>query len=65
MLRKAASILTTTRLLGRIPVDDEFLTYVIDESVEGDEPEDFKEILLECGFTEELVTAWDERGWLK
>jgi len=65
MLRKAAAILTSTRLLGRIPVDDEFLTYVIDGSVEGHEPEDFKEILLECGFAPELVTAWDERGWLK
>jgi hypothetical protein len=65
MLRKAAAILTSTRLLGRIPVDDEFLTFVIDGSVEGHEPGDFKKILLECGFAPELVTAWDERGWLK
>lgn len=61
MLRKAAYILTTSKLFGRIPVGDEFAAYAVDWSAEM---EDFEDVLRECGVTGAMIAAWKERGWL-
>jgi hypothetical protein len=65
MLRKAASLLTRGGLFGRIPVDKDFLAFVIDNSIEGHDAEDFKHILLECGMEESVFNEWDRRGWMR
>lgn len=65
MLRKVAAILTKTRLLGRISVDEEFFAYAIDHSSEGHGAEDFKDILLKCGMREKQYEEWAERGWMR
>jgi hypothetical protein len=65
MLRKTAALLTRSKLLGRIPVSDEFVTYAIDNHGEGLEKEEFKDILKDCGLEEDIVEAWDDRGWLR
>jgi hypothetical protein len=64
-LRKMAALLTRSKLLGRIPVSEEFFAYAMDGTLEGFESHDFKEILLECGMSEELYEKWCERGWMK
>ncbi len=65
MLTRTAFLLTKSRLLGRIPVDQEFFAYAIDGSIEGHDDEEFKDILLECGMGEELYATWKERGWMR
>ncbi len=65
MLRKAAALLTKNKLMGKIPVADEFFTYAIDNSVEGHSKEEFVEILKECGMEDTIIEAWDKRGWLR
>jgi hypothetical protein len=65
MLRKSAALLTKRRLFDKIPVADEFVSYVIDHSVEGHSKEEFMEILKECGLEESIIEAWDKRGWLR
>lgn len=65
MLRKSASLLTKNRLMGKIPVADEFFTYVIDHSVEGHSKDEFEEILKECGMEDNIIEDWNRRGWLR
>lgn len=65
MLQKTSALLTASRLFGRIPVDPEFFAYAIDNSIEGHDAEDFKEILLNCGMPEQQCEEWDKRGWLR
>jgi len=65
MLRNTAALLTKSRLFGKVPVSDEFVTYAIDNSIEGHDKEDFKHILNECGLEEEVIEAWDKKGWLR
>ena len=65
MLRNTAALLTKNKLFGRIAVSDEFFVYAIDHSIEGHDKEDLKHILNECGLEEEVIEAWDKRGWLR
>lgn len=65
MLRKAAALLTKNRLMGKIPVGDEFFAYAIDHATEGHSKEEFKKILQECGLEQSIIEAWDKRGWLR
>lgn len=65
MLQKTAALLTTSRLLGRIPTDPEFFAFAIDNSVEGHDAEDFKDILLKCGLPEKQYDDWRARGWMR
>lgn len=61
MLRKVALILTSTKLLQRIPVGEEFAAYAVDWEADMEE---FEEVLRECGTSPKLITTWKERGWL-
>jgi len=65
MLRKSATLLTKSKLLGKVSVADEFVAYAIDKSVEGHSNEAFKKILKECGLEENIIEAWNKRGWLR
>jgi hypothetical protein len=61
LLRKVAHLLTTSKVLGRIPVGAGFTAYAIDWGIEM---EDFEDILRECGATGKAITSWKEQGWL-
>lgn len=61
MLRKTALLLTQNKLNGKVPVSDDFVAYAIDWEMD-DEP--FDEILLECGQTPEIISAWKAQGLL-
>jgi hypothetical protein len=65
MLRRAASLLTRSGLFGRIPVDQDFLAFAIDNSIEGHDADDFKHIMLECGMEESVFNEWDRQGWMR
>ena len=65
MLQKTAALLTASRLQGRIPVDPEFFAYAIDNSIEGHDAEDFKDILLNCGVPDAQYEKWRARGWMR
>jgi hypothetical protein len=65
MLLKTAKLLTTSRLLGKMPVDEEFFAYAIDHTIEGHSTEDFKDILLNCGMNETQYDLWAQRGWMR
>ncbi len=61
MLRKVAWLLTTNKLYGRLPVSDDFAAYAIDwES----DMEEFERILGECGVVPDVISSWQEKGWL-
>jgi len=61
MIRKAANILTTEKVFGKIPVSDDFFAYAVDWSM-APEDEDLIQIFLECGMREEVLEQWRKRG---
>ncbi len=61
MLLKAAHILTTGKLNGKVPVSDDFVAYAV--NWEGD-TDRFAEVLRECGLAEDIIDDWTARGWL-
>jgi len=61
MLRRAAFLLTTGRLNGKIAVSEDFVAYAIDWELEGHA---FEQILRECGQREEVIMDWKKRGWM-
>jgi hypothetical protein len=65
MQRKVAFLLTKSGLFGRIPVDNNFLAYAIDNSIEGHDADDFRQIMLECGMEESVFNEWDRRRWMR
>jgi len=62
MLRKACTILTESKLFGKIPVSEDFAAYAIDWSIEGHSDEELEEILLECGVKQDVITLWRQKG---
>ena len=60
MIRKAAFLLTNTKLFGKLVVSDTFAAYAIDWSIEGHGDEEFEEILTECGVEGEGLAAWKQ-----
>ncbi|WP_343668408.1 hypothetical protein [Chitinophaga sp.] len=63
-LRKAAAILTETKLFGKIKTTTDFAAYAIDWSIEGHNNEELEEILLECGVKPATITTWKENNFL-
>jgi hypothetical protein len=64
MLRKAARILTRTKISGKMNVTEDFAAYAIDWSIEGHSDEDFEEILEECGVQAVVIAKWKQEGIL-
>jgi hypothetical protein len=61
MLRRAAFLLTTGRLNGKIEVSEDFVAYAIDWEGEGHA---FEQILRDCGQKEDVIMEWKKKGWL-
>jgi hypothetical protein len=64
MLIKAAYPLTRSKLFGKIKVNDDFIAFAIDWSIEGHSNEQFEEILLECGAELNVLENWKQKGML-
>lgn len=64
MLRKAAALLTRSKLFGKMKVTDDFAAYAIDWSIEGHSDAHFEEILLECGVEAGTIKIWKQKGIL-
>jgi hypothetical protein len=64
MLRKAAYILTRTKLSGKLNVTEDFAAYAIDWSIEGHSDAHFEEILIECGVEAGVMGKWKQEGIL-
>jgi hypothetical protein len=61
MIRKAAYILTTEKVFGKIPVSDDFFAYAVDWSL-APEDDELIRIFRECGMKEEVLEQWRKRG---
>jgi len=64
MLRKAAYVLTRTKLSGKLNVTEDFAAYAIDWSIEGHSNAHFEEILRECGVEAGVIGKWKREGIL-
>jgi hypothetical protein len=61
MIRKAANILTTSKLDGKVAVSEDFIAFAIDWSMAPDDQE-LAEIMLECGMSANTLLKWQEKG---
>jgi hypothetical protein len=60
MIRKAAYILTTEKVFGKVPLSDDFFAYAVDWSL-APEDNELIQIFRECGMREEVLEQWRKR----
>lgn len=61
MLKEMAKHMTSSKLDGKIPVSDDFITFPIEWVMDMDNVES---ILLQCGASEENIAKWKSYGWV-
>jgi len=61
MLKEMAKHMTSSKLDGKIPVTDDFITFPIEWVIDMDNVED---ILLQCGASTENIEKWKSYKWL-
>lgn len=61
MLKEMAKHMTSSKLDGKIPVSDDFITFPIEWVMDMDNVES---ILLQCGAAEENIAKWKSYGWV-
>lgn len=64
VMKALAARLTTTRMLGRVPVSPDFVAYALDPASPGDAGNLGRQ-LLACGAGAGQIAEWRNRGWLE